>query len=93
MLYASVLLTKPVDRNKAERALQFARAAIQRTNGKDPFVLQILAEAQNASGDPAAAVVTAQNALALLPRQGTFDSRTVLEQDLADFRARAAAQK
>ena len=94
MTYCSILLTKPVtDSRRAQLALQFARELAERTNNKDPFALQFLAEAQDANGDSRSAVVSAQNALALLPGDRSFDSRSVIERDLAEFRTHAAHQK
>jgi eukaryotic-like serine/threonine-protein kinase len=94
MTYCSILLTKPVtDPSKAQRALEFAQELAARSKDKDPFALKLLAEAQDATGNPQAAVTTEENALALLPRDGVFDSRSEMEQELADFRLQAARQK
>lgn len=93
VLYCQLLLIKPVEQSKAEQALRYAQQLSARSQGKDRFALQFIAEALDATGDPQAALETEQKALALLPRDSAFDSRADLEKELATFRAHVARQK
>ena len=94
VLYCQLLLIKPrTESSKAEEALRDARELVARTKEKDPFALQFVAEALDATGDPEGAVVTEQKALELLPRDGEFDSRADMEKELAGFRAHAIRDK
>ncbi len=88
--YAWLLVRTPFkDLRNPAAAVEAAQRAVQRTNGSEPAILDILAQAQAATGASAKAVETARRALALLPEAdasgGKSALRVELEKNLEDF--------
>lgn len=92
--YAWILVRTPfADLRDATAALECAQRAVDRTNGTEPALLDLLAQAHAAAGDPARAVEVSRRALGLLPAlDGGRKSalRLELEANLAKFEAQAA---
>jgi tRNA A-37 threonylcarbamoyl transferase component Bud32/tetratricopeptide (TPR) repeat protein len=96
--YAWILVRTPFDELRDPRAaVDYAQRAVDRTNGTEPALLDLLAQAQAAAGDPVRAVETARRALALLPAldSGSRKSalRIELEANLAKFEAETAKSR
>jgi tRNA A-37 threonylcarbamoyl transferase component Bud32/tetratricopeptide (TPR) repeat protein len=93
--YAWILVRTPfADLRDPRAAVEYAQRAVERTNGTEPALLDLLAQAYAAAGDPARAVETERRSLALLPAldPGARKSalRVELETNLAKFEAQAA---
>jgi tetratricopeptide (TPR) repeat protein len=84
-----LLTTKFTDLQNPALALKYSQKLVDWTKGQDPRMLDLLATAYDASGDPSKAVEVEMKALELLPREGASDLRAVMEKYLEDFRARA----
>jgi eukaryotic-like serine/threonine-protein kinase len=88
--YAWILLTTPFrDLRDPTKALAAARKAVKLTNQRSPAVLDLLARALDANGNPEEAVPIEQRALALLPA-GPSSWRTELQGNLDKFRKNVA---
>jgi len=88
--YCLQLLNTPFkDLRAPGLARQYAKQLVETTHGKDPYALDLLAQADYATGNAAHAVETETKALALLPPNSVSDLKTELEKNLANFRARA----
>jgi len=66
--YAWLAVTvEPEDLQEPAKAMPYAKKAVEMSNGKDPFSVHVLAQAQAGVGDYASAIRTEEKALALMP--------------------------
>jgi tetratricopeptide (TPR) repeat protein/predicted Ser/Thr protein kinase len=96
--YAWILVRTPFEDLRDPRAaLEYAQRAVERTNGTEPALLDLLAQAHAAAGDPVRAVEASRRALSLLPalEPGGRKSalRIELETNLAKFETQAAKSR
>jgi tetratricopeptide (TPR) repeat protein len=88
-----LLTTQFADLRNPALARQYAQKLVDRSGGQDPRMLDLLASAHDAAGDPAKAVEVESKALELLPHNGASDLRAEMEKFLQGFRARAVKRK
>ena len=89
--YALALLTcQPANLRRSTAALQVAKQAVARSDGKDPKSFDLLAEAYFQNGDSEHAIETEQKALSSLPppapNQKSSPARQKFEAQLAKFK-------
>lgn len=85
-----LLTTEFKDLRNPKLALKHAETLVARTKGESPDMLDLLARAQSATGNPNSAVQTEQQALAAIKQGGASELRSEFEKNLADFTAQAA---
>ena len=84
--YCELLLTTPFKSLQAPAvARQYANQLVEMTKGKDAYVLDLLAQADFATGNATHAVQTETKALALLPPNSVSDLKKQLEANLTKF--------
>ena len=74
-----LLLTPFKDLQKPAEARQIAQELVEKTKGKDAYTLDLLAQADYATGNTVHALETEKKALDLLPPNGISDLKTRLE--------------
>ena len=85
-----LLTTEFKDLHNPKLALQYSESLVARTKGESPEMLDLLARAQAATGNPNSAVQTEKKALSAIKQDGASELRSELEKNLADFTAQAA---
>jgi tetratricopeptide (TPR) repeat protein/predicted Ser/Thr protein kinase len=93
--YAWLLVRTPFpDLRDPKAAVVYAQRAVDSSNGTEPALLDLLAQAYCAAGEPGKAVEVSRRALALLPAVDPGSPKTALrvelETNLADFERQAA---
>ena len=92
--YCWLLVTTPFkDLQAPAIARHYADLLVQKTGGKNPAYLDLLARAFDSGGDERQAVDTESKAIALLPPGSASGLRTELEENLTQFRARAEGKQ
>jgi hypothetical protein len=92
--YCLELLNTPFkDLRAPGLARQYAKQLVETTRGKDPYALDLLAQADYATGNAAHAVETETRALSLVPPDSVSELRKELEANLAKFSARPESKQ